>query len=169
VALVPVTTATLIPRINHRTGALMNANLTQFVSPQFGLFAGKISMPGPAVTEFCGDYRTQFEKRDVQIPYHPGTKFRSRCTAAALSLILLSTVAVNPDGRPTRYHLEAFSDGVEVLASGKLTIKPVGLVGHESIGFSWNNKQRFSLIQDPVWCRAALMTVSGLASHDPIQ
>jgi hypothetical protein len=57
---------------------------------------------------------------------------------------------------------------VEVLASGKLTIKPVGLVG-QSIGFSWNNKQRFSLIQDPVWCRAALTTVSGSASHDPIQ
>jgi porin len=38
---------------------------------------------------------------------------------------------------------------VEVLASGKLTIKPFGLVGHQSLGLSWNNKQRFSLIQDP--------------------
>ena len=64
--------------------------------------------------------------------------------------ILLSALAVDPDGTPTSNDLgKAFSDGVEVLASGKLTIKPFGLVGHQSLGLSWNNKQRFSLIQDP--------------------
>jgi hypothetical protein len=89
----------------------MNANLTQFVSPQFGLFAGKISMPGPAMTEFCGDSRTQFEKRDVEIPYHPGTKFRSRRAAAALSLYPAIDGGSQPGWEADSYHLEAFSDG----------------------------------------------------------
>jgi porin len=52
---VPVNTAALIPGINDRTTALMNATLTQFLSPQFGLFAGKINMLDSAVTEFRGD------------------------------------------------------------------------------------------------------------------
>jgi porin len=30
-----------------------------------------------------------------------------------------------------------------------LTVKPFGLVGHQSVDFSWNNKKRFSLDQDP--------------------
>src|SRR5262245_30807451 len=36
-----------------------------------------------------------------------------------------------------------------VLGSGQLTVKPFGLVGHQSMSFSWNNKERLSLTQDP--------------------
>jgi porin len=36
-----------------------------------------------------------------------------------------------------------------ILGSGKLTVKPFGLVGHQSLGFTWNNQERFSLDQDP--------------------
>ena len=40
-AFVPVNTAALLPGVNDRTTALMNATLTQFLSPQFAVFAGK--------------------------------------------------------------------------------------------------------------------------------
>jgi porin len=64
--------------------------------------------------------------------------------------ILLSALAIDPNGTPTSNDLgHAFSQGVEVLTSGKLTITPFGLVGHQSLGLSWNNKQRFSLTQAP--------------------
>jgi len=42
-ALVPVNTAALLPGVNDRTTALMDATLTQFLSPQFAVFAGKIN------------------------------------------------------------------------------------------------------------------------------
>jgi porin len=162
----------------------MNATLTQFFSPQFGLFAGKINMLDSAQTEFYGDYRTQFLNAAFNFPMTleqvPISAFgggaivipqQDRCERwpqhwrrsrgnidytlnidtqkLGLWPILLSALALDPDGTPTSNDLgHAFSDGVEVLASGKLTIKPFGLVGHQSLGVSWNNKQRFSLIQD---------------------
>jgi porin len=152
--LVPVNTAALIPGINDRTTALMNATLTQFFSPQFSLFAGKINMLDSAVTEFYGDYRTQFENAMFNFPMTleqvPISAFGGGAIVIPQQDILLSALALDPNGTPTSNDLgHAFSEGVEVLASGKLTIKPFGLVGHQSLGSSWNNEQRFSLIQDP--------------------
>src|SRR5213595_2307518 len=59
-AIGPVNTAALIPGISDRTTALMNLTFTQFLSPQFGMFAGKINTLDLGGTEFYGDYRTQF-------------------------------------------------------------------------------------------------------------
>jgi porin len=151
---VPVNTAALIPGINDRTTALMNATLTQFLSPQFGLFAGKINMLDSAVTEFRGDYRTQFENAAFNFPMTleqvPISAFGGGVIGIPQQDILLSALALDPNGTPTSNDLgHAFSEGVEVLASGKLTIKPFGLVGHQSLGLSWNNEQRFSLTQNP--------------------
>jgi porin len=151
---VPVNTAALIPGINDRTTALMNATLTQFFSPQLGLFAGKINMLDSAVTEFYGDYRTQFENAAFNFPMTleqvPISAFGGGAIVIPQQDILLSALAIDPNGTPTSNDLgHAFSQGVEVLASGKLTITPFGLVGHQSLGLSWNNKNRFSLTQDP--------------------
>jgi porin len=44
---------------------------------------------------------------------------------------------------------EAFEDGVMVLGSAQVTIRPFGLVGHQSVGYMWSDKERFSLVQDP--------------------
>jgi porin len=35
------------------------------------------------------------------------------------------------------------------VGNGQLTIKPFGLVGHQRLGLTWSDKQRFSLTQDP--------------------
>jgi porin len=151
---VPVNTAALIPGINDRTTALMNATFTQFLSPQLGLFAGKINMLDSAVTEFYGDYRTQFENAAFNFPMTldqvPISAFGGGVIGIPQQDILLSALALDANGTPTSNDLgHVFSEGVEVLASGKLTIKPFGLVGHQSLGLSWNNKQRFSLTQNP--------------------
>ncbi len=36
-----------------------------------------------------------------------------------------------------------------IVGSGQLTYKPFDLVGHQNVGFSWSNKERYSLEQDP--------------------
>jgi porin len=151
---VPVNTAALIPGINDRTTALMNATLTQFFSPQLGLFAGKINMLDSAVTEFYGDYRTQFLNIGTSFPMVleqvPISAFGGGVLAIPREDILLSATVLDPTGTPDNDNLgNAFSQGVLVIGSGGLTVKPFGLVGHQSIGVSWNNEQRFSLTQDP--------------------
>jgi porin len=152
--IVPVNTAALVPGLNERVTALMNATLTQFLSPQISLLAGKINMLDSGVTEFYGDYRTQFENAMFNFPMTveqvPISAFGGGAIVIPREDLLLSALALDASGTPTSNDLgHAFSDGVEVLASGKLTIKPFGLVGHQSLGLSWNNKQRLSLVQDP--------------------
>jgi porin len=153
-ALVPVNTAALLPGVNDRTTALMNATLTQFLSPQFAVFAGKINTLDSAGTEFYGDYRTQFMNTATSFPMAleqvPISAFGGGILAIPREDILLSATVLDPTGTPDSNNLgKAFSQGVEVVGSGTLTIKPYGLVGHQTVGFSWNNKERFSLTQDP--------------------
>jgi porin len=61
--------------------------------------------------------------------------------------IILSALALDPSGTPNSNDLgKAFNDGVMLVGNGKLTVRPFGLVGHQSLGVSWSDKERFSLI-----------------------
>jgi porin len=162
--IVPVNTAALVPGLNERVTALMNATLTQFLSPQISLLAGKINMLDSGVTEFYGDYRTQFENAMFNFPMTveqvPISAFGGGAIVIPREDLLLSALALDASGTPTSNDLgHAFRDGVEVLASGKLTIKPFELVGHQSLGLSWNNKQRLSLVQDPITLKCSCCSV----------
>jgi len=150
----PVNTGTLVPGINDRTTALMNATFMQFLSTKFGLFAGKVNMLDLGETEFYGDYHTQFINTAFSFPLTtllvPISAFGGGIIALPSNDITLSAIALDPDGTPTNNDLgSAFSDGVTLLGSGQLTVKPFGLVGHQSLGIIWSDKNRISLSQDP--------------------
>jgi porin len=143
-ALVPVNTAGLLPGVSDRTTALMNATLTQFFSPQFAVFAGKINTLDSAGTEFYGDYRTQFMNTATSFPMVldqvPISAFGSGILAIPREDIILSATVLDPTGTPDDNDLgKAFSQGVLVVGSGQLTVKPFGLVGHQSLSLSWND------------------------------
>jgi porin len=153
-AIVPVNTAALLPGNNVRTTALTNATIMQFLSPQFGLFGGKLNTLDLGATEFYGDYRTQFENAAFNFPLTiqqvPLSTFGGGVIGIPREDILLSAMALGPNGTPTSDSpSKAFDGSVLVLANGQLTVKPFGLVGHQSVGFTWNDRQRFSLTQDP--------------------
>jgi porin len=153
-ALVPVNTAGLLPGVNDRTTALMNATLTQFLSPQFAAFAGKLNTLDSAGTEFYGDYRTQFMNTATSFPMVldqvPISAFGGGILAIPREDIKLSATVLDPTGTPDSNDLgKAFSQGVLVVGAGELTVKPFGLVGHQSLSVAWNDKDRFSLTQDP--------------------
>jgi porin len=153
-AIVPVNTAALLPGNNDRTTALTNATFTQFLSPQFGVFVGKINALDLGGTEFYGDYHTQFENAAFNFPMTlqqlPLSTFGGGAIAIPREDILLSALVLGPNGTPTSDSVSrAFDGSVLVLANGQLTVKPFGLVGHQSLNFSWNDEQRFSLNQDP--------------------
>lgn len=151
--LVPVNTAALLPAPNDRTTALTNASLTQFLSPQFGVVAGKLNLFNSGATEFYGDYRTQFMNAAFNFPMTleelPLSTFGGGVLVVPREDILFSGLVLGPSGTPISNDLGQAFDGVMIVGSGKLTVKPFGLVGHQSLGFTWNNKERFSLDQDP--------------------
>ena len=43
------------------------------------------------------------------------------------------------DGTPTSNDVADAFEGVMFVGNGKLTVKPLGLVGHQGLGFTWNN------------------------------
>jgi porin len=153
-AIVPVNTATLIPATNDRTTALMNATFMQFLSEKFGLVLGKFDTFALGEQEFYGDYKTQFLNTAFNFPMTleqvPISAFGGGVIALPTEDITLSVLALGADGTPTNNNVgDAFKAGTMVLGSGQVTLKPFGLVGHQNVGFSWNNQERFSLEQDP--------------------
>jgi porin len=151
--IVPVNTAALLPAPDDRTTALMNASVTQFLSPQFALSAGKYNLVEAGATEFYGDYRTQFMNTAFNFPMTlallPLSTFGGGVIVLPREDILLSGLALGPNGEPTSNDVAQAFHGVLILGNGKLTVKPFGLVGHQGLGFTWNNQDQFSLDQNP--------------------
>jgi porin len=153
-ALVPVNTAALIPKPSTNTSGLVDATFTQFLSTKFGLTAGKLGLIDGFQGEFAGNYRTQFMNTAMAFPMAllmvPISAYGGGLIVLPWDNVVLSALAVDPSGTPTNNDIsEAFDDGVMVLATGKVTIKPFGLLGHQTVGGMWSNKSRISLIQDP--------------------
>jgi porin len=153
-AIVPVNTAALVPASNDRTSALTNATFTQFLSPQFGVFVGKINGLELGGAEFYGDYRTQFENTAFNFPMTlsqlPLSSYGGGLIALPREDITLSALVLGANGTMTSDSVsDAFSNGIVVVGSGQLTVKPFGLVGHQSIEYTWGNEDQLSLSQNP--------------------
>lgn len=162
-ALVPLNTGALLPAPNDQTTALVNATFTQFLSPKFGLFAGKVGTLDSTTGYFDGNYRTQFMNTGLAFPMTlimvPLSAFGGGIILLPWERLTLSAMALDPDGTPTSNNLgEAFNHGVLVFANATASIKLFALAGHQTLGFMWSNKQRLSLIQDPANLNRALLT-----------
>jgi len=153
-ALIPVNTMALLPKPNEPVSALMNATFTQFLSPKFGLWAGKLNTFDAFKTEFAGDPHTQFWNAGVNYPMTlaqvPFSAYGGGVIVLPWEGAVLSAMAIDPSGTPTNNDIsEAFDDGAMVVAAGQVAIKPFGLVGHQYLGGMWSSKTHLSLIQDP--------------------
>ena len=153
-AIVPVNTMAILPLPNEPTSALMNATFMQFLSPKFGLFAGKVFTLDGFKGEFAGDIRNQFMNLALAFPATlvtvPISAYGGGVVVLPWEGAVLSAMVLDPDGTPTNNDIsQAFDEGVTLVASGQVTIKPFGLVGHQTVGGMWSNKSRLSLDQDP--------------------
>lgn len=118
------------------------------------MFAGKVFTLDGFKGEFAGDIRNQFMNTAFAFPTAlilvPISAYGGGVVALPWEGVVLSAMALDPSGTPTNNDIsEAFDDGAAVVASGQVTIKPFGLVGHQTVGGFWSNKSRLSLIQDP--------------------
>jgi len=153
-AIAPVNTAALVPSLDEPTTALMHLTFMQFLSPQLGLFVGKVYTLDADANEFADDYRGKFLNMGLDI--NPvGALFPISAFGGGLIVLpwpgaVFSVSVLDPSGTPTNNDIsEAFRDGVLVAAEGRIAIKPFGLLGHQLVGFGWSNKTRLSLDQDP--------------------
>ena len=149
-----VNSMAVLPKPNDATSGLMNATFMQFLSPKFGLFAGKIFTLDSFKGEFAGDLRNQFMAAALTFPMTltmvPFSAYGGGVIVVPWEGAVFSAMALDPSGTPTNNDIsEAFDDGATVVASGQVTIKPFGLVGHQTVGGMWSNKTHLSLDQDP--------------------
>jgi porin len=153
-ALVPVNTAALFPAPNDRTTVLTNATFMQFLSEQFGVVLGKFDTLNSSKQEFYGDYSTQFLNAAFCFPMTleqvPLSAYGGGLIALPTKDIVLSAIALDPGGTASSNSFsDVFDTGAMIVGTGQLTFRPFDLVGHQNVGFSWSDKERYSLEQDP--------------------
>ena len=153
-AISAVNTAALLPTPNDPNTALLNATFMQFLSTKFGVVAGKFFLVDAYQQEFSGNYRSQFLNASLTFPLAgalvPISAYGGGVIVLPWEDVELSALVVDPSGTTTNNDVtEAFRDGVMVIGGAKVTIKPFGLVGHQSASMIWSNKEYFSLGQDP--------------------
>jgi porin len=163
-AIVPVDTPAVFPA-PAVTFSLMNLTFAQFLSPWFGLYGGKVETLDGDANEFAHDYRTQFLNMGFAFNL---TSILVPISALGGGVILLPTQdpaeaiinisVLDANGTPTTSGFDnAFQDGVVVAGQARVRIKPFGLVGHQTLGATWSNKERVSLEQDPTNIFRALL------------
>src|SRR5262245_44002242 len=174
-AFAPVNTAALVPAPDDQTTARDNPPLLQFLRTKFGLMIGKVYTLDGFQGEFAGNYRTQFMSTGLVFPLSmdlvPISAFGGGVIAIPWENVLLSALLLDPSGTPTNNDIsEAFQDGFTVVAGGKVTIKPFGLVGHQQVGGMWSDKTRLALSQDPTNIAKMLLInqFPGLGDPGPI-
>ena len=91
----------------------MNATFTQFLSPKFGLFAGKVFTLDGFKGEFTGDIRNQFMNTALAFPMAGDLIVLSGYGGGVVALpwegVILSAMALDADGTPTNSDIsEAF-------------------------------------------------------------
>ncbi len=149
-----VNTGNLLPNSDQPGTGLEGLTFMQFVSHQVGFVAGKVFLLDGVQGEFSGNFRTQFLNLGLTIPLAsalvPVSAYGGGVVVLPWEGVVLSALAIDPSGTVMNNDVsEAFRDGVLVLASAKVDIKPFGLVGHQSVSGLWSNKERPSLTQDP--------------------
>lgn len=148
-----VNTAGLLPGPNLST-ALVNLTYTQFLTKWLGLYAGKIDALQGDPNDFAHDFRTQFMNLALFVnpamALVPISAYGGGVVVVPWDGAVLQAGVLDPDGTPGNNDVsEAFRDGVMVTAQARVTVKPFSLLGHQTVGFIWSNKERLSIDQDP--------------------
>jgi porin len=152
--LVPLTTASLLPAPGDPGTALMNLAYMQFLTTWFGLYVGKVETLEGDANAFAHNWRSDFMYSGLNFnlvnALVPLSAFGGGIVLLPFKGAIFTAGVLDPDGTPTDNDVgDAFEDGVLVLAEGRVAIKPFGRSGHQTLGFTWSNKDRLSMEQDP--------------------
>jgi porin len=125
--------------------------------------AGKLdTLQGGDMNEFAHDWRTTFMNTafdfNMTLAPVPFSAYGGGIVVLPWEGATFTVSVIDPSGSPTNNDIsEAFKDGILLASEGRVTIKPFGLVGHQTVGFFWSNKEHLSLDQDPANLARALL------------
>jgi porin len=171
-AIWPVNTAALVPNLGKEGTTLVNLSFMQFLSPKFGVVAGKLYTLGGDANAFAHDYHTQFLYTGLNfnpvLALFPISAYGGGLVFLPFEGSTFTLSVLDPRGTTANNDItEAFDDGILLNAEGRVTIKPFGLVGHQLVGFGWSNAERVSLRQDPANTGRALLFYRFPRLQDP--
>jgi porin len=170
-AMVPANITWMLPNPADTDTGLQELTYTHFLSQHAAVFLGKINSIAPT-NVLHGDYYNGFMNTALNLPLAFAMVPLSAYGAGGLYLpshdVTLAAMVLDANGTIMDDDLgDAFEDGVMVLASADLKVKPGGLPGHQNLTLAWSNKDRTSLIQDPVNIANLLLTAHFPLLGDP--
>ena len=153
-ALVPLNITALVPEPGKDTTGLMNLSYMQFFSKYFGVVVGKLYTLGGDENAFAHNFRSTFFYTgldlNLTLDLFPFTAYGGTFVMLPWDGARFTVGVIDPDGKAGNNDIsEAFSEGVLVTAEGRVRVKPFGLVGHQTVGFGWSDKERIQINQDP--------------------
>ncbi len=149
-----VNASALFPVATESTTELMNAAYIQFLAPWVGVILGKIETLGGDDNEFAHGYYDKFMNLgftfNLTSALVPVSAYGGGIILVPWEGAVVSVLALDPNGKTNDNSLDhIFEDGVTLAGEARVTIKPFGLTGHQLVGFTWSDKERVSLQQDP--------------------
>jgi len=146
-AISPSDTAMLFPVPDQGVTALTGVKLTQFLSEQFLVFAGKINVVDAYQNPFAaGKGQTQFMNTAFVLPPILGRTIPYSSLGAGFAVLqdmypVVSVMVLDAVNHSTTSGFDdAFEDGVSLFGSVSLPVELAGRPGHQTILFSWANK-----------------------------
>lgn len=151
-AILPVNTDARYP-IPDQTTCLSEAYYTQFLTPWFGVIAGKISPRDNNI--FAHDETTQF--MNTAFVFNPvlGTTVPLDFLAAGVILVptdwlTLTTLVLDSEGKANASGFDTvFDRGTSIYQMAEFAIKPFDLPGHQRVSWTWSDRVRTTLRQNP--------------------
>ncbi len=155
-AIVPVTVLTDLPVRDSEHIYLTNVLLTQALSENFALFAGKLdTLDGDPTAFAAGRGKTQFSNMALVADLAPLLMFPYSSLGCGFSVLrdlqpIWTFSVLNPtDTTRTSGFDELFNDGVTLTSMLRLPTQFFDRPGHQLVGFAWSSKDFISLGQDP--------------------
>jgi porin len=176
-AISPVNTSTLYPEPELDVTALSDLYILQFLSPQFAVIAGKMSMREANV--FASDETTQFMNSSFNFNMACGTTFPLDFLGAGFLVhptkwLMITTLFLDSEGEANQSGFDtAFHRGMSIYQNAEFTIKPFDLTGHQRVSWTWSDKERIQfsqnsrgLIEDVIQWKLGLGPKPTLATKD---
>jgi porin len=147
-SLMPVNTDSLYPVPEQDSTCLTELYYMQFVAPQLGFLAGRMS--SRLSTPFTGDETTQFMNTALFIPPIVGTTLPLTTTGAGMialptKWLTITTLVMDSEGKANLTGFDpdtVFSSGTSVFQMAEVAVKPFGLFGHQRLIWTWSDKNR---------------------------
>ena len=153
-ALSPVNGDIIWPGFSRTASALTNLTFVQFLAPWAGVIIGKMEGYDADANEFADDHRSKFLNLSFDFNLVNALAPVSALGAGVLLVpfkdSIVTLAVLDPNGVPTESGFDNFfKDGMFLSGEGRMAVKPFGLGGHQLLGFTYSNKERVSMSQDP--------------------